>query len=133
MGPTAPRHVGSSQTRARTRVPCIGRRILNHCTTREAPCVTFEPSEWQLQGWAVGLRSELISTSDQFSNASGLIKPQAQFAKCFLPHLNCLDCVEFEQNLIQMFLIRLRLNHQKMLLGCYLMSKRFFKRFPPSQ
>ena len=29
-GPVAPRHVGSSQTRARTRVPCIGRRILNH-------------------------------------------------------------------------------------------------------
>ena len=24
-GPSAPRHVGSSQTRARTRVPCIGR------------------------------------------------------------------------------------------------------------
>ena len=32
----APRHVGSSQTRARTRVPCIGRQILNHCATREA-------------------------------------------------------------------------------------------------
>ena len=30
-------HVGSSQTRARTRVPCIGRRILNHCVTKEAP------------------------------------------------------------------------------------------------
>ena len=29
--------MGSSQTRARTRVPCIGRRILNHCATREAP------------------------------------------------------------------------------------------------
>ena len=29
-------YVGSSQTRARTHVPCIGRRILNHCTTREA-------------------------------------------------------------------------------------------------
>ena len=28
---------GSSQTRARTRVPCIGRQILNHCATREAP------------------------------------------------------------------------------------------------
>ena len=28
----------SSQTRARTRVPCIGRRILNHCATREALC-----------------------------------------------------------------------------------------------
>ena len=36
MGLVAPRHVGSSQTRARTRVPCIGRQILNHCTTREA-------------------------------------------------------------------------------------------------
>ena len=28
----------SSQTRARTRVPCIGRQILNHCATREALC-----------------------------------------------------------------------------------------------
>ena len=32
----APQHVGSSRTRARTRVPCIGRQILNHCATREA-------------------------------------------------------------------------------------------------
>ena len=36
-GPVAPRHVGSSQTRARTRVPCIGRRTPNRCATREAP------------------------------------------------------------------------------------------------
>ena len=36
-GPVAPRHVGSSQTRAQTRVPCIGRQTLNHCATREAP------------------------------------------------------------------------------------------------
>ena len=36
MGPVSPRHVGSSQTRARTRVPCIGRQIPNHCATREA-------------------------------------------------------------------------------------------------
>ena len=36
MGPAAPRHVGSSQTRARTRVPCTGRQTLNHCATREA-------------------------------------------------------------------------------------------------
>ena len=28
--------MGSSQTRARTRVPCISRWILNHCATREA-------------------------------------------------------------------------------------------------
>ena len=41
MGLVAPRHVGSSQTRARTRVPCIGRQILNHCATREAPWTLF--------------------------------------------------------------------------------------------
>ena len=35
-GLVAPWHVGSSRARARTRVPCIGRRILNHCATREA-------------------------------------------------------------------------------------------------
>ena len=29
--------MGSSRTRARTRVPCTGRRILNHCATREVP------------------------------------------------------------------------------------------------
>ena len=40
-GLVAPRHVGSSQTRARTRVPCIGRQILNHCTTRETLIVHF--------------------------------------------------------------------------------------------
>ena len=36
MGSAVLQHVGSSWTRARTRDPCIGRRILNHCTTREA-------------------------------------------------------------------------------------------------
>ena len=35
-GPVAPQHVGYSQTRDRTRVPCIGRQTLNHCATREA-------------------------------------------------------------------------------------------------
>ena len=40
-GLVAPRHVGSSQTRARTRVPCTGRQTLNYCTTREAPCCFF--------------------------------------------------------------------------------------------
>ena len=35
-GLVAPWHVGSSRTRARTRVPCIDRQILNDCATREA-------------------------------------------------------------------------------------------------
>ena len=33
----APRHMGSSQTRDQTHVPCIGRQILNHWATREVP------------------------------------------------------------------------------------------------
>ena len=40
-GPAAPWHVGSSGTRARTHVPCTGRRTPNHCATREAPFVYF--------------------------------------------------------------------------------------------
>ena len=41
MGLVAPWHVGSSQTRARTRVPCISRQILNHYATREAPAIVL--------------------------------------------------------------------------------------------
>ena len=48
-GPVSPWHVGSSPTRARTCVPCIGRQILNHCATREALlwslCLLSVPSE----------------------------------------------------------------------------------------
>ena len=40
-GPAAPRHVGFSQTRARTRVPCNGRQTPNHRATREAHEVSF--------------------------------------------------------------------------------------------
>ena len=36
-GPVAPRHVGSSQNRAQTHVPCTGRQTPNHCATGEAP------------------------------------------------------------------------------------------------
>ena len=36
-GLVALRRVGSSRTRARIRVPCTGRWILNHCATREVP------------------------------------------------------------------------------------------------
>ena len=68
-GLVAPWHVGSSQTRARTRVPCIGRRILYHCATREAlssflkekkrefpggPVVRTPPSHCRGPGWGLG-------------------------------------------------------------------------------
>ena len=39
MGLVALQHVGSPWTRDRTYVPCFGRRILNHWTTREVPYV----------------------------------------------------------------------------------------------
>ena len=45
-------HVGSSQTRARTCVPCIGRRILNHSAIREVPMlflVCIQKRKWSLQ------------------------------------------------------------------------------------
>ena len=48
LGLVALRHVGSSQTRARTRVPCIGRQILNHCATREAAHYIFLDAFLQL-------------------------------------------------------------------------------------
>ena len=51
MGLVAPRHVGSSQTRARTRVPCIGRQILNHCATREARTSFFMAEEYSMGVW----------------------------------------------------------------------------------
>jgi len=34
-GIVVPRHVGSSRIRNQTHVPCIGRQILNHWTTRD--------------------------------------------------------------------------------------------------
>ena len=37
----APQNVGSSRTRTQIGVPCIGRRILNHCATREALSICF--------------------------------------------------------------------------------------------
>ena len=40
-GPSCSVACGSSQTRAQTHVPCIGRQTLNHCATREAPWVLF--------------------------------------------------------------------------------------------
>ena len=47
-------HVGSSQTRDRTHVPCISRRIHNHCTTRNVlfvclslvMCFSYPTRDW---------------------------------------------------------------------------------------
>ena len=41
-GLVAPRHVGSPWSMDQTRVPSTGRRILNHCTSREVPVKCFK-------------------------------------------------------------------------------------------
>ena len=46
MGLVALRHVEYSQTGAGTRVPCIGRQILNHCGTREVLSFFLIVSQW---------------------------------------------------------------------------------------
>ena len=45
------RHVGSSQTRDGTCVPCTGRRILNHCATREVPTIHFKHIQCSIFGF----------------------------------------------------------------------------------
>ena len=42
MGLVTLQHVEYSQTRDRTHLPCTGKRILNHWTTREVPKETFK-------------------------------------------------------------------------------------------
>ena len=78
MGLVAPRHVGSSRTRARTRVPCIGRWILNHYATREAPLGDLKPTPggtgpatWGGLGGADGISSiPLGNAGDTLMGAS---------------------------------------------------------------
>ena len=63
MGLVAPRHVGSSRTRAWTCVPWIGRRILNHCATREVldHCFLNQHPEKFIKNGETGIE---IQTSD---------------------------------------------------------------------
>ena len=78
-GLVTPRHVASSQTRAQTHVPCIGRQTLNHCATREALEFIF----------VYGVRecSNFILLAVQFSQHH-LLK-RLSFLHCiFLPHLS---------------------------------------------
>ena len=63
-GLVAPWHVGSSQTRARTHVPCIGRRILNHCATRKVQLLgsySFPLLSYTETGWDLGLLAAVLA------------------------------------------------------------------------
>ena len=64
----------SSPTRAQTRVPCIGRQILNHCATREAPALVHLSTAEALvydKSWAGSdLTSGAIVCEDSRENLS---------------------------------------------------------------
>ena len=75
-GPAAPWHVGSSQTRARTRVPFIGRQILNHSATREALKVLKSKPSYPLTEHSVSQRysQDGLPISNQNLNEKNLTK-----------------------------------------------------------
>ena len=75
-GPVAPRHMGSSQTRARTRVPRTGRQTLNHCTTREAPVILY--TWFGIPYW--------ICDAKQNSKAILSSLVQEEVESCWAPH-----------------------------------------------
>ena len=85
-GLAAPRHVGSSQTRARTRVPCIGRQTLNHCATREAPMQFYIMEEDDLHPELCTANSNIIDLRQMLilTNALVLIEKEN---KCNNNHL----------------------------------------------
>ena len=58
-GSVVPQHVRSSRTRGRTRVPCIGRQIPIHCTTREV--------SWPIRMWLRG-GEYCMHEADLFNN-----------------------------------------------------------------
>ena len=60
MGLVALWHVGSSQTRVRTHVPCIGRRIPNHCATKEVQFVGFK---WGMHCSNISMFSSVLDDS----------------------------------------------------------------------
>ena len=70
MGLVALPHVGSSRTRDRTRVPCIGRWILNHCTTREVLIVILYIFSWEI--FSASLQVILINSVSVNSRSIGV-------------------------------------------------------------
>ena len=70
-GPAAPRHAGSSQTRARTRVPRTGRQTPNHCATGEAPLTTFDCLTSDIVAGIV-LKSQLLHLANVLSHFQGI-------------------------------------------------------------
>ena len=82
-GLVATRHVGSSRTRARTRVPCITSRILNHRATREAP-ITLSFKQYYSQQVCHNLISYLPLGILTFSWYVAILFYKLQYLYCLL-------------------------------------------------
>ena len=90
-GLVVPWHMGSSRTRARTRVPCIGRWILNHCGTREVPQLLFRFP--QINRKILGTYSHVHRYTSQPFQFSHLLLP------IFLRYTVSLGCPQSSKNL----------------------------------
>ena len=82
-----------SRSRARTRVPCIGRQIPNHCATREALYIPFDkavsllglyPRAVILKEWSMNISRSLIFSGVCEDKTIFIIK-----LTCYLPFSLC--------------------------------------------
>ena len=94
--------MGSSRARARTHAPCIGRWILNHCTTREVReprldrgsllfifSIDQKPSD---MSWWSALSSNLKAGNSTLSDPnSGIQTPSLVFSRSRAFHLGTID------------------------------------------
>ena len=78
--------MGSSRTRARTRVPCIGRQTLNHCTTTEALKWTVNALQQSYYISLVHVRSQNI-LSDRKTKKLSKENFQSTSSPIYLPNL----------------------------------------------
>ena len=79
-------HVGSSRTKARTRVPFIGRQILNHCATREAPVlgvfiyiISFSPHDNPTRDYQFFIREDYESHRSHSLKSKVLVQSHTEF------------------------------------------------------
>ena len=92
-GPSCSWHVGSSQTRTRTRVPCIGRRIVNHCTTREAllsflKTLSFRAALGIQQNWKEGTEISPMFPAPTHAQPPSISTSLTRMVLFFLPRMN---------------------------------------------
>ena len=76
--------MGSSRTRARTRVPCIGRQILNHCSTREVREVAFDQHLTRAKNPSCGLTRITVVVLTAVTSDSFSFLPTEKFFRLFL-------------------------------------------------